>query len=80
MRENEFRKALDECLERIRQGDTVQACLAANPEHAAQLAPFLNSAAIMRKLEPPQPSAEDDQQMPAIDCWRGWRKVVERGQ
>jgi outer membrane biosynthesis protein TonB len=58
MRENEFRKALDECLERIRQGDTVQACLTANPEHAAQLAPFLNSAAIIRKLELPQPSAE----------------------
>jgi len=58
MRDNEFQKTLDECLERIRQGDTVEACLAARPEHAAQLAPFLKSAAMMKKLQPPQPSAE----------------------
>jgi len=58
MRDDEFRRALDECLERIRQGDTAQACLAAHPEHAAQLAPFLSSAAMMNKLQPPQPTAE----------------------
>ena len=57
MRENDFRKALDECLERVRQGDSVDACLAAHPEHAAQLAPFLKSAFTMRKLELPQPGA-----------------------
>jgi cell division septation protein DedD len=54
---NNFREVLDECLERIRQGDTVDSCLAAHPEHATQLAPLLRSAFVMRKLELPQPGA-----------------------
>ena len=57
MNDKAFRSALEECLERIRQGDTVEACLAANPEHAAQLGPYLSAAFAMRNLTPPQPAA-----------------------
>ena len=57
MNEGLFRKLLEECLERIRQGDSVEACLAAHPEHAAQLGPYLSAAFVMRNLTPPQPAA-----------------------
>ena len=57
MNEGLFRRVLEECLERVRQGDSVEACLAANPEHAAQLGPYLSAAFMMRQLTPPQPAA-----------------------
>lgn len=57
MNDNAFRRALEECLERIRQGDSVEACLAANPEYAAQLGSYLSAAFVMRSLTPPQPAA-----------------------
>jgi len=57
MRDNVFRKALDECLERIRQGDSVEACLEAHPEQAAELEAFLRPAAMIRTLNVPLPGA-----------------------
>ena len=57
MNDRLFREVLEECLERVRQGDSVEACLAANPEHAAQLGPYLSAASMMRNLTPPQPAA-----------------------
>ncbi len=55
--EKEFRKVLDECLERIGQGERVEACLEANPQYAERLAPFLRAASILWELNPPKPSA-----------------------
>lgn len=49
----EFKRLLEECLERIRQGDSVQSCLDANAEDAAQLQPYLASAAVFRGLRIP---------------------------
>ena len=57
MNDNVFRWVLEECLELVRQGDSVEACLAANPEHSAQLGSYLSAASMMRKLTPPQPAA-----------------------
>ncbi|HEU4760540.1 MAG TPA: hypothetical protein VFT91_11255, partial [Dehalococcoidia bacterium] len=55
--DNEFRRVLDECLERIRQGEPVEACLEANPQYAERLAPFLRAASILWDLNPRMPSA-----------------------
>jgi hypothetical protein len=57
MNDKAFREALSECLERIRLGDSVEACLEAHPQYAAQLASFLSAASRMKKIVPPQPSA-----------------------
>ena len=57
MNDKAFREALSECLERIRLGDSVEACLEAHPQYAAQLASFLRAASTMKKIVPPQPSA-----------------------
>jgi hypothetical protein len=56
MREKEFEKALDECLERIRQGGSVDECLETYPQLADRLSPFLRSAATLRGLGVPEPS------------------------
>jgi hypothetical protein len=79
MNDSAFRKVLDECLERIRQGDSVEACLAAHQEHAAQLGRFLRAASVISGVKPPQPSAETVAKA-RNTCWGGWRMVVERRQ
>ena len=43
-RESEFENILDECLERMIKGETVEDCLARHPEHAAELEPLLRTA------------------------------------
>jgi len=43
-RESEFENILDECLERMIKGETVEDCLAWHPEHAAELEPLLRTA------------------------------------
>lgn len=53
-----FREIVEECVERIKQGDSVQSCLEAYPEHAERLAPFLRAASIMWGANPPEPSPE----------------------
>jgi len=40
---------LDECLERLRQGDSVEQCLARHPEQAAELEPLLRVAMATQK-------------------------------
>lgn len=40
----EFDNILDDCLERLHRGETIAACLAAYPEHAAALKPLLETA------------------------------------
>ena len=44
-----FENILDECLERLRQGESVEQCLARYPEQAAQLEPLLRVAMASRK-------------------------------
>ncbi len=49
---------LDECLERIRAGATVEECLASSPDEAEDLAPLLETLMMVRELrtvEPPPP-------------------------
>jgi len=40
----EFDNILDELLERLVQGESIEACLAQYPEHAAELEPLLRTA------------------------------------
>ena len=42
--EERFDKVLDECVDRINRGETLDECLAAYPEHAAELKPLLEAA------------------------------------
>jgi hypothetical protein len=44
-----FENILDECLERLRQGESVEQCLARYPEQAADLAPLLRVAVDSQK-------------------------------
>jgi len=44
----DFDNILDECLERVVRGETIAACLAAYPEHAAELEPLLQTASQTR--------------------------------
>jgi hypothetical protein len=50
MSDDELSTILDRCLEQIAAGETVSACLAAYPEHAAELAPMLAMAGELRTL------------------------------
>jgi cell division septation protein DedD len=56
MRDQEFKGALDDCLERIRQGSSLEECVKAYPQHADRLMPFLTSAATLRGMGVPEPS------------------------
>ncbi len=50
-----FETVLDECLDRIQAGATVEACLARFPEHAEALRPLLRMASAVRAVPPPRP-------------------------
>jgi hypothetical protein len=56
MRDQEFKAALDNCLEWIRQGKSLEECVKAYPQHADRLMPFLTSAATLRGMGVPEPS------------------------
>ncbi len=43
--EKDFNQILDECLDRINDGNAIESCLAQHPDHAAELKPLLESAA-----------------------------------
>jgi len=58
MNEKNFRTILEQCLDLIRQGSSVEAVLAANPQHAGALAPFLRSADSLRRMSPPQSTSQ----------------------
>ena len=51
MSDKELTSILNRCLEQIAAGETVSGCLAAYPEHAAELAPLLAMAGELRTLE-----------------------------
>ncbi len=59
----DFEHVLNICLDRLQEGDTLQACLASYPSHASRLAPLLRVAAL---LETP-----DIEPMPAKDFRKG---------
>lgn len=52
-----FEEALNDCLERMRRGESLQSCLARFPQHAADLAPLLQVGQMLRTA-PPALSAE----------------------
>ena len=59
--DREFRKGLDECLERLSRGDDVGSCLEAYPKYAERLEPYLRAASTLRGLSVPRPSAGGQQ-------------------
>lgn len=48
---------LDECVERLRRGESIEQCLASYPQQAGELEPLLKTVATLREAEA-QPSAE----------------------
>jgi hypothetical protein len=52
---NEFDNILDECLQRLLEGDSIEACLSRYPEHAAELEPLLRTASHTLKAADIQP-------------------------
>jgi hypothetical protein len=55
---NKFDNILDECLERVIRGESIEACLESYPEHAAELKPLLLTALDTRKAVDITPRAE----------------------
>ncbi len=55
---NEFNNILDECLERLINGEAIEACLAGYPEHAEELEPLLRTALEARKAAAIKPRPE----------------------
>jgi hypothetical protein len=51
-----FETVLDECLDRVQAGASIEACLARYPEHAETLRPLLRLAAAVRAVPPPRPN------------------------
>jgi len=58
MKNSEFENILDECLERLVKGETVEQCLQRYPEQAAQLEPLLQTAQAVRKASAILPRSE----------------------
>ena len=52
-----FEEALNDCLERMQRGKSLQSCLARFPKHAADLEPLLQVGQMLRSA-PPALSAE----------------------
>lgn len=57
-KKNTFDNILDECLERLINGETIEACLADYPEHAAELEPLLRTVMDARKAAAIEPRPE----------------------
>ena len=58
MKNSELENILDECLERLAKGETVEQCLQRYPEQAAQLEPLLQTAQAVRKASAILPRSE----------------------
>ena len=57
-KEKEFENILNDCLDRLINGETIESCLARYPEHAAELEPLLKTALEARLAATLQPRAE----------------------
>jgi YqxM protein len=58
MGDRDFEDILSICLDRLQQGDTVEACLISYPGYAGRLAPLLTMADVLQAPEGPSMSAE----------------------
>ena len=58
MKNSEFENILDECLDRLASGETLEQCLQSYPEQAAQLEPLLQMAQAVTKASAILPRAE----------------------
>lgn len=58
MKNSEFENILEECLERLVKGETLEQCLQRYPEQAAQLEPLLQTAQAVRKASAILPRSE----------------------
>jgi len=58
MKNSELENILDECLERLVKGETVEQCLQRYPEQATQLEPLLQTAQVVRKASAILPRSE----------------------
>jgi len=56
MANTDFETILDDCLARLRQGESAADCLADYPQQAEMLRPALAAAAHIRQIPPPRPS------------------------
>lgn len=52
MAENDLQNALDNCIDRLAAGESVEDCLRAHPQHAAALRPMLESGLLARRARP----------------------------
>ena len=57
-KEKEFENILNECLDRLMQGENIESCLAQYPEHAAELEPLLKTALETRAVADIKPRPE----------------------
>ena len=55
---NNFEDVLNECINRILKGESIERCLRDHPEHAAELEPLLQTALAARKASSVEPSSE----------------------
>ncbi|MEW6033400.1 MAG: DUF5667 domain-containing protein [Chloroflexota bacterium] len=51
-------QVLDECIDRLRRGESIERCLASHPEHAAELGPLLRMAAAVGRASAIEPRPE----------------------
>jgi hypothetical protein len=58
MKDKEFNNILDECLERILGGETLERCLKLYPEQAAELKPLLETVLVVKEASAVEPSPE----------------------
>ncbi len=58
MKPKKFENILDECLERLLKGGTIEQCLADFPEHRDTLKPLLETALALKEISAIQPSPE----------------------
>ncbi len=61
-RDRMFDDVLNECIEKVLKGEPIEACLAAHPEHAAELSPLLQTALNTRRAAAITPRPEFRQQ------------------
>ena len=57
MKEKELNRLLDECIDRMNRGESLEDCLASYPEHAEELRPLLMAAYGLRDTAEPVPTA-----------------------
>jgi hypothetical protein len=58
MKDREFNNILDECLERMLAGETLESCLKLYPEQAAKLKPLLETVLAVKEASAVEPSPE----------------------